>query len=120
MSAPPPLPPGIAPEDMESGQYDDDDDDSEGSTSESGGEEEEYDPAVPLGRLEGDAGDGQPLGDRRNSRDDGMDDSEGDKGFWQYFDQANAKLRVPITAIDFYWFRLIKINGLKKETIKCL
>ena len=80
VSAPPPLPPGIAPEDMESGQYDDDDD-SEGSTSESGGEEEEYDPAVPLGRLEGDAGDGQPLGDRRNSRDDGMDDSEGDKGF---------------------------------------
>lgn len=80
MSAPPPLPPGIVPEDMESGQYDDDDD-SEGSTSESGGEEEEYDPAVPLGRLEGDAGDGQPLGDRRNSRDDGMDDSEGDKGF---------------------------------------
>lgn len=75
VSAPPPLPPGIAPEDMESGQYDDDDD-SEGSTSESGGEEEEYDPAVPLGRLEGDAGDGQPLGD---SRDDGMDDSEGDK-----------------------------------------
>ena len=31
--------------------------------------------------LEGDAGDGQPLGDRRNSRDDDIDDSEGDKCF---------------------------------------
>ena len=58
-----------------------DDNDSERSASESRGEEGEYDPAVPLGRLEGDAGDGQPLGDRRNSSNDDMDDSEGDKCF---------------------------------------
>lgn len=75
VSVPPPLPPGTAPDDLEGKQYDDGDD-SEGSTSESGGEEEEYDPAVPLGRLEGDADDGQPLGER-GDKDEEMEDSEG-------------------------------------------
>ena len=41
-----------------------------------GGEEEENDPAVPLGRLEGDADDGQPLGER-GDKDEEMEDSEG-------------------------------------------
>ncbi|XP_020627908.1 WW domain-binding protein 11-like isoform X2 [Orbicella faveolata] len=76
VSVPPPLPPGTAPDDLEGKQYDDGDD-SEGSTSESGGEEEEYDPAVPLGRLEGDADDGQPLGER-GDKDEEMEDSEGE------------------------------------------
>ena len=75
VSVPPPLPPGTAPDDLEGKHYDDGDD-SEGSTSESGGEEEEYDPAVPLGRLEGDADDGQPLGER-GDKDEEMEDSEG-------------------------------------------
>lgn len=74
-SVPPPLPPGTAPDDLEGNPYDDDDD-SEGSTSESGGEEEEYDPAVPLERLEGDADDGQPFGER-GDKDEEMADSEG-------------------------------------------
>ncbi|KAJ7372701.1 WW domain-binding protein 11 [Desmophyllum pertusum] len=69
-SVPPPLPPGMAPDDLEGKQCDD----SEGSTSESGGDEEEYDPAVPLERLEGDVDDGQPLGDK----DEEMMDSEGE------------------------------------------
>lgn len=77
LSVPPPLPPGMAPDDLEGKQYDDGDD-SEGSTSESGGDEEEYDPAVPLERLEGDVDDGQPLGDK----DEEMMDSEGGKGFY--------------------------------------
>ena len=71
-SVPPPLPPGTAPDDLEGKQYDDGDD-SEGSTSESGGKEEEYDPAVPLERLEGDV-DGE-----RVDKDEEMEDSEGGK-----------------------------------------
>lgn len=74
-SIPPPPPPGIAPDDSEGKSYDDGGD-SEGSTSESGGEEEEYDPAVPLERLEGD-NDGQQLDEQGDNTDEEMD-SEGE------------------------------------------
>ena len=120
MTAPPPLPPGIAPEDLESSQYDDGD--SEGSTSESGGEEEEYDPAVPLERLEGDADDGQPLGDRRISRDEEMEDSEGGKGFgYKLLGSISAVFSSPVfdpPAGSFPEQRLV-IEGLSSLT-NCL
>ncbi|CAH3166851.1 unnamed protein product [Porites evermanni] len=74
VSIPPPPPPGTAPDDLEGRPYDDGD--SEGSTSESGGEEEEYDPAVPLERLEGE-NDGQPIGEQDDNTDEEMD-SEGE------------------------------------------
>lgn len=74
VSIPPPPPPGTAPDDLEGRPYDDDD--SEGSTSESGGEEEEYDPAVPLERLEGE-NDGQQIGEQDDNTDEEMD-SEGE------------------------------------------
>ena len=75
VSIPPPPPPGTAPDDLEGRPYDDGD--SEGSTSESGGEEEEYDPAVPLERLEGE-NDGQQIGEQDDNTDEEMD-SEGGK-----------------------------------------
>lgn len=75
VSIPPPPPPGTAPDDLEGRPYDDGD--SEGSTSESGGEEEEYDPAVPLERLEGE-NDGQPIDEQDDNTDEEMD-SEGGK-----------------------------------------
>ena len=72
MSVPPPLPPGTGPDDAE------DDDDSEDSTSESGGEQEEYDPAVPLERLEGDT-EVQPGGEQGDNTDEEMDSEGGTK-----------------------------------------
>ena len=75
VSIPPPPPPGTAPDDLEGRPYDDGD--SEDSTSESGGEEEEYDPAVPLERLEGE-NDGQQIGEQDDNTDEEMD-SEGGK-----------------------------------------
>jgi len=74
-SIPPPLPPGTEPDDSNSKPYDDGD--SEGSTSESDREGEEYDPAVPLERMEGDS-DGQPLDEREDDTDEEVD-SEGGK-----------------------------------------
>jgi len=73
-SIPPPLPPGTEPDDSNSKPYDDGD--SEGSTSESDREGEEYDPAVPLERMEGDS-DGQPLDEREDDTDEEVD-SEGE------------------------------------------
>lgn len=75
VSAPPPLPPGTGPDDLDDKPYGDDD--SEDSTSESGGEQEEYDPAVPLERLEGE-GEGQTGGEQGDNTDEEMD-SEGGK-----------------------------------------
>lgn len=74
VSAPPPLPPGTGPDDLDDKPYGDDD--SEDSTSESGGEQEEYDPAVPLERLEGE-GEGQTGGEQGDNTDEEMD-SEGE------------------------------------------
>ena len=98
MSVPPPLPPGTAPDDFEGKQYDDGDD-SEGSTSESGGEEEEYDPAVPLGRLEGDADDGLPLGER-GDKDEEMEDSEGGLFMSRYLPSLITSVHVCLCTIE--------------------